>query len=130
MTDLRDPEVQALLSAPNFGVLSTHNSDGSILSTVVWVGYDDGELSLNSSLGRRWPTNLERDPRATLVVYDLQNPYSYVEVRGVARGGPDDAYRGIHRLSNKYLGSDYPNLTPGEQRLRFTIDPERVRFAG
>jgi len=39
MSELTDPELQALLSARNHGVISTQNGDGSILSTVVWVGY-------------------------------------------------------------------------------------------
>jgi PPOX class probable F420-dependent enzyme len=128
MTDLHDSEVQALLSAPNHGVLSTQNGDGSILSTVVWVGYEDGKLSVNSALGRRWPANLDKDPHATLVVFAPENPYSFVEVRGTVTSTVDGAVADINRLSNKYIGRDYPWLQPGEQRVKFTFEPERVRF--
>jgi PPOX class probable F420-dependent enzyme len=128
MTDLQNPDVQALLSAPNHGVLSTQNGDGSILSTVVWVGYEDGTLSVNSSVGRRWPANLAKDPHATLVVVDPQNPYSFVEVRGSVSSTTEDAIDDIHKLAHKYIGSDYPWLQPGEQRVKFTFEPQRVRF--
>jgi PPOX class probable F420-dependent enzyme len=128
MTDLQNPDVQALLSAPNYAVLSTQQGDGSILSTVVWVGYEDGTLSVNSSVGRRWPANLEKDPHATLVVMDPNNPYSFVEVRGAVSGTLEGANDDIHKLAHKYLGKDYPWLQPGEQRVKFTFEPERVRF--
>jgi PPOX class probable F420-dependent enzyme len=128
MTALTDPDVQALLSAPNHAVLSTQNGEGNILSTVVWVGHRDGTLFVNSALGRRWPANLDRDPHATLVVMDPQNPYSFVEVRGTVTGSTTHGTDDINWLSNKYIGRDYPWLKPGEQRVTFAFEPSRVRF--
>jgi PPOX class probable F420-dependent enzyme len=128
MTALTDPDVQALLSAPNHAVLSSHNADGSILSTVVWVGYDKDTLFVNSAVGRRWPANLEHDPHATLVIMDPQNPYSFVEVRGTVTGSTEHATQDINWLSNKYIGRDYPWLQPSEQRITFAFEPSRVRF--
>jgi len=128
MSELTDPEVQALLSAPNHAVLSTQNGDGNILSTVVWVGYRDGTVFVNSALGRRWPANLENDSHATLVVMDPQNPYTFVEVRGTVTSSTEHGTDDINWLSNKYIGRDYPWLQPGEQRVTFAFEPSRVRF--
>ena len=128
MTALTDPEVQALLSAPNHAVLTTQHGDGEMLSTVVWVGYRDGTLFVNSALGRRWPANLDRDPHATLLVMDPQNPYAFVEVRGTVSGSTEHGVDDINWLAHKYIGSDYPWLQPGEQRITFVIEPTRVRF--
>lgn len=128
MTALTDPQAQALLSAPNHAVLSTQNGDGSILSTVVWIAYEDGELFVNSALGRRWPTNLERDPHATVVVMDRQNAYKFLEVRGTVKSSVERGFDDINRLSRKYIGRDYPWLKEGEQRVTFVIEPTRVRF--
>jgi PPOX class probable F420-dependent enzyme len=128
MSDLTDPNVQALLSAPNFAVLSTQNGDGTILSTVVWISFVDGVLSVNSSVGRRWPANLEKDPNITLVVTAPGNGYSFLEIRGTTTGTEDGAIDQIHALAHKYLGSDYPWLQPGERRVTFTIEPTRVRY--
>ena len=128
MTALTDPDVQALLSAPNFGVLSSQNGDGSILSTVVWLGYKDGKLFVNSAVGRRWPANLENDPQTSLVVLDAENPYTFVEIRGTVSSSSGDALDDINWLANKYIGQDYPWLAPGEQRITYTFEPSLVRL--
>ena len=128
MTALTDPEVEALLSAPNHAVLSCHNGDGEILSTVVWLGYRDGQLFVNSALGRRWPANLDADQHATLVVMEEKNPYTFVEVRGTVTSSTEHGVDDINWLSNKYIGRDYPWLGPGEQRVTFEVTPSRVRY--
>jgi PPOX class probable F420-dependent enzyme len=130
MTSITDPAVTALLDAPNYAVISTHNADGSILSTVVWIHTDDGgNPVVNTAIGRKWPTNLDRDPRVTVVVPDAENPYSFVEIRGVARSTVDGAEAQIDALAKKYIGQDtYPFRQPGERRITYTIDAEVVRY--
>ena len=128
MTELTDPGVQELLHAPNYAVLSSHNADGTVLSTVVWIDYADGTLAVNSAIGRHWPANLDRDPRVTVLVMEQGNPYHYTEIRGTAVGTTDGALDHINALSHKYIGSDYPYLAPGEQRKKFVITPQRVRY--
>jgi PPOX class probable F420-dependent enzyme len=127
-TTLDDPGVQALLAKKNHAVVSTHNQDGSIHSTVVWVNVEDGRLAVNSAVGRKWPTNLERDPTIALVVYDEDNPYDYVEVRGTARGTTEGADGHIDRLAKKYMGADsYPFRQAGEQRITYLVEPALIR---
>jgi PPOX class probable F420-dependent enzyme len=129
MTNIKDPNVQRLLDAPNVAVVSTINSDGSILSAVVWQSVENGHVAVNSARGRQWPSNLERDPHVTLLVVDPENPYSYVQVRGRARGSTEGADEHIDALAKKYLGQDeYPYRQPGEERIKFLIEPEKVAF--
>jgi PPOX class probable F420-dependent enzyme len=126
---LKDDAVRALLEAPNYAVVSTLNPDGSILSAVVWVSLEGDELAVNSAKGRNWPSNLDRDPHVTVVVYPSDNPYEYVEIRGTATGSREDADDHINRLAKKYIGQDeYPYRQPGEERLKYVINPERVRY--
>ena len=128
MASLDDPGVKALLDKPNHAVLSTLNDDGSVHSTVVWVDVQDGRLAVNSAIGRAWPSNLERDPRVTVLVYDEDNPYDYVEVRGTAAGTTEGADAHIDRLAKKYLDADsYPFHREGEQRITYVVDAQRVR---
>ena len=128
MTSLNDSEVRKLLSEPNYAVVSTFNSDGSILSTIVWISAEDGKVAVNSATGRRWPTNLERDPRVNILVYEAGNPYNYVEIRGRAEGTTEGADEHINALSKKYIDQDeYPYRQPGEQRIKFVITPQHVR---
>jgi PPOX class probable F420-dependent enzyme len=129
MTSLQDPAVRDLLQAPNHATVCTFAADGSIHSAVAWISLEDGELAVNSAEGRVWPTNLERDPRITVVVPADGNPYEYVEVRGTTRADRDDADDHIDRLAKKFIGEDkYPFRQPGEVRIKFVIEPERVRY--
>lgn len=127
MANIDDPAVRHLLER-NHAVVSTLNEDGSIHSTVVWVNIEDGKVAVNSSLGRRWPTNLERDPRITVLVYDESNPFEYVEMRGTVTANTEVADGHIDRLAKKYIGADtYPFRQPGEQRVTFFVEPTLVR---
>jgi PPOX class probable F420-dependent enzyme len=128
MASLSDPGVSALLEKKNHAVVSSLNDDGSIHSTVVWVSVEDGRLAVNSAVGRKWPSNLERQPTITVLVYDEDNPYDYVEVRGTARGTTEGADAHIDRLAKKYLDADsYPMRQEGEQRITYLVEPSLVR---
>ena len=127
MAQIEGP-ARELLDSKNHAVVSTLNENGSLHSTVVWVNLEDGVLAVNSAVGRKWPSNLERDPRITVTVYDQSNPYEYVEIRGTATGTTDGADDHIDRLAKKYLDADsYPFRQPGEQRIKFVVDADRVR---
>ncbi len=127
MTDLNDKAVQELLEQPNFAVISTLNEDGSILSKVVWVSPENGSLAVNTAVGRKWPANLERDPRTTVLVTNSHNGYEFVEIRGRAKGTLEGADEHIDALAKKYIGQDkYPYRQPGEQRIKYVIEPDHV----
>jgi PPOX class probable F420-dependent enzyme len=123
-----DGQAEELLKAKNFCNVSTLRADGSVHSTPVWVDIQDGKPTLNSAEGRAWPRNLERDPRVTLTVQNMDNPYQYVEVRGkVVERTHDGADEHIDALAKKYLGEDtYPHRQPGEQRVIIRVQPEHV----
>jgi PPOX class probable F420-dependent enzyme len=130
MSDLNDPQVKDLLEQPNYAVVSTLEEDGSIHSAIAWVSASNGTIEVNSALGRKWPTQLQRDPRVTVLVYEAGNPYNYVEIRGrvseTLEG--DQADEHINSLAKKYINQDeYPFRQPGEERVKFVITPARVR---
>lgn len=128
MANLNDPPVRELLEQPNHAVISTHNQDGSIHNTVVWISAEDGTVAVNSAKGRKWPTNLERDHRVSVLVYEQSNPYNYVEIRGNATPTREGADEHINALTKKYIGQDeYPFRQPGEERIKFVIQPDHVR---
>ena len=129
MATIQDPDVRELLEKPNYAVVSTYNRDGSIHSTVVWVDTENGNVAINSVVGRVWPTNLRRDPRVNVIVQETGNPYSFVEIRGEAQGTTDGADEHINRLAKKFIGqNEYPYRQPGEQRIKFVITPQHVRL--
>jgi PPOX class probable F420-dependent enzyme len=128
MASLSDPAVSELLTKPNHAVLSTINKDGSVHSAMVWLNVEDGKLAVNSAKGRVWPTNLERDPRTTVLLLNQENPYEYVEIKGSAEETTEGAEEHIDTLAQKYIDQErYPWRVPDEQRVKFHITPERVR---
>ena len=128
MATLNDQPVRELLEQPNHAVISTFNQDGSVHNTVVWISAEDGTVAVNSAIGRKWPANLERDPRVNVLVYEQGNPYNYVEIRGSAIATREGADEHINALTKKYIGQDeYPFRAPGEERIKFVIEPDHVR---
>ncbi|HTD57710.1 MAG TPA: PPOX class F420-dependent oxidoreductase [Solirubrobacteraceae bacterium] len=132
MSQAIEGRAEELLKAKNFCVVSTLRADGSVHAAPTWVDVQDGRPTLNTAEGRAWPRNLERDPRVTLTVQNMENPYEYVAIRGrVAERTTDGADAHIDALAMKYMGQEsYPFRQPGEQRLIVRIDPEHVRVYG
>jgi PPOX class probable F420-dependent enzyme len=123
-----DHPVRALLESANFCIVATLRKSGAVHAIPVWVDTDGEHVLLNSTEGRGWVRNVDRDPRITCTIVNAQNPYEFVEIRGrvterTYEGGNDH----IHQLARKYLGVDtYPWLQPGERRILFRVAPESV----
>jgi PPOX class probable F420-dependent enzyme len=132
MSQALEGRAKELLEDKNFAVVGTLRNDGSVHEVPVWVDVQDGMPTLNTAEGRAWPNNLARDPRLTLTVQNMENPYEYVAVRGrVAESTRDGADEHIDALAKKYIGQDeYPYRQPGEQRLIIRVAPEHVHYRG
>lgn len=121
-----------MLEAPNFAAVATLQEDGALAVNVTWVDVDDDHVVLNSAEGRRWPQNLRRYQRVTVAVVNHDNPYEYAQIRGRLAGeNHEDADENIDKLAKKYLGEDtYPFRQPGEKRVMFRIEAEKVLHRG
>jgi len=118
------PEAKALLDAPEFATVATIEPDGQPQLSVVWIARD-GDVPIFSTVpGRRKTDNLERDPRATLLVYPREQPYSYLEVRGSVEILDDPEGALIDELSEKYRGVPYQG--PAEPRVIVRLLPRKV----
>jgi PPOX class probable F420-dependent enzyme len=115
-----------------FGSLSTLMPDGSPQTNPVWVDYDNGDLWVNTAVGRLKDKNMKRDPRVSVAVIDPDNPYRFLEIRGkVHEVTENGAESHIDKMAKKYLGKDkYPFAQPGEKRIVFKIKPEHVHTMG
>ena len=115
-----------------FGSLSTLMPDGSPQTTPVWVDYQNGDIWVNSALGRQKDKNVRRDARVSIAIIDPDNTYRYVEVRGrVAQITEDGADAHINKMAKKYLGQDiYPFRQPGEKRVLYKIKIEKALAIG
>ena len=115
-----------------FGNLGTLMKDGSPQVTPVWVDYDGKHVRINSAKGRVKDINIRRDPRVSISLQDPANPYRYLEIRGrVVEITEKDADDHINKLSQKYLGKAvYPFRQPGEVRVTYYIEPQKVSSMG
>src|SRR5262249_7079532 len=95
-------------------------------ASVVWIArvHDTPVFSITSR--RQKARNLARDPRVTVTVFDANNPYQSVEIRGTAELIEDSEKQLPKVLSHKYLGIDPPDESPEESRLIVRVTPERV----
>jgi PPOX class probable F420-dependent enzyme len=112
---------------PRFATLATVDPDGWPHQAVVWFEVRDDVIVVNSMVGRRWPANLLRDPRCTLMVEDA---YDYVQVRGVAEAVRDQetAQADIAALAHRYHdAADAERLVrelfSRQERITFHVHP-------
>jgi PPOX class probable F420-dependent enzyme len=115
-----------------FANLATLMPNGSPQVTPVWVDYDGRHVLINTAEGRQKDKNLQRDGRLAMSIFDPENPYRYLEVRGrVAERTREGADQHIDAMARKYLGQDkYPYRQPGEVRVLYKVTPERCTFMG
>ena len=98
---------KALLDGVNFATIATIEPDGRPQLSVVWVCRDGDDVLVSTIIGRRKHTNLSRDPRATVLVYPADAPYTYVEVRGSVTMTEEGGRELIDELAQKYRGGRY-----------------------
>jgi len=112
-----------------FASLATLMPDGQPQVTPVWVDYDGRHVLVNTAVDRQKDKNLQRDGRAAFAIIDPENPYRYLEIRcRVTERTLNGADKHIDEMAKKYLGKDkYPFAQPGEVRVLYKFEPERVR---
>ncbi len=116
-------QAKKLLDAANFVVVATSNTDGSPQTSVLWATYEGDDLLLSTVQGRKKETNWLKDPRASVLILDRKDPYSYVEVRGAVSMSTEGGPELIQRLSQIYTGQAYTG-DEGTDHIRVVV---RVR---
>lgn len=97
---------------------------------MIWYLLRDGDIVVNSLVGRRWPSNLRRDPRCSLVVED---GLDYLAISGVAEEDPDAEHgqADIAAMARRYeTPLDAERLIEvrfrPQRRVSFVLRPVRV----
>lgn len=100
--------VRTFLDANRFASLATVDPDGSPRQAVTWYRLDGDDIVVNSKAGRRWPFNLERDPRVSLAVGDQSDGYRWVGLTGTATLIDDQptAQADIAEMARRYHADD------------------------
>ena len=117
---LRDPMVCELLAMRLIGVLTTLEPDGSVHAVPMWLAPGDSAILLATGSRSRKVRNLERDPRATLVLHDSRPG---AEVCGASIRGRIELVRGavaealVREVHRRYVGDARERLPEVEAFL-------------
>ncbi len=100
--------VRTFLDANRFASLATVDPDGRPRQAVIWYRLDGDDIVVNSKAGRRWPSNLQRDPRVSLAVGDQSDGYRWVGLAGTATLIDDQrtAQADIAEMARRYHADD------------------------
>jgi len=122
------PEVQSLLSRPNFAHLSTLMPDGSPNTTPVWMGLEGDRIVICTGEESLKARNLRRDPRLSISVVEFENPYEEVQIRGhVIEFRDDSKLETMDKISYRYIGAPFP-MREYPNRIAIVIEVEKARY--
>ena len=120
-------EIKALLDRANFAHLATLMADGSPQSAPVWVAREGDRILIATGEGSLKAKNTRRDPRLSLSIADMDDPYSEAQLRGrVVERRPDGDLKVMDPISHKYTSAPFPRRDPAG-RIVLVIEAERVR---
>ena len=102
------------------------------LAHIATLGPNGEHGKFSQTKTRQKHRNINREPRLALSIVDPDNPFRYLEVRGVVeRIEEDPDLDFINSMAKKYLGMDkYPNHRPGDERIVLFVRPEHTTKMG
>ncbi|BBL78510.1 PPOX class F420-dependent enzyme [Rubrobacter xylanophilus] len=121
-----------LLESRALAHVATIGPKGEPQCNPVWFDWDGEYIKFSQTTARQKYRNVRRDPRVALSIVDPENPYRYLEIRGVVEKIEDDPdYAFINAMAKKYLGVDeYPYHQPGDERVIVHVRPEHTTHMG
>lgn len=122
------PLLEFLSTGRHFATIATVDPDGAARQAVIWYRMDGDTIVINSLVGRRWPSNLLRDPRISLAVTDSTDGYRWVGIVGTVEPVTDQptAQADIAAMARHYH-ADEPGEAERLIRDRFETQ-ERISF--
>lgn len=125
-TTVRPPESHRdLLEKPLFAHLATRRPDGGLQSNVTWYVWDGEFVKLSLTKPRQRFRNLEFDPHVALSILDPDDPYRYLEVRGVVVGIEDDDEKASFCRSLQIRYDNVNDITDAAVRVIVSVRPTR-----
>jgi PPOX class probable F420-dependent enzyme len=127
------PESHAdLLDALTVANVATVGPKGEPQVNPVWFEWDGETINVSQNHTKQKYKNIKANPQVAVSILDPENPYRYLEVRGVVSEIADDPdYAFINRQAKRYTQQEtFGGLKPGEKRVIVKITPERTSAMG
>lgn len=121
-----------LLQSTALAHVATIGPHGEPQSTPVWFAWDGSHIRISQTRRQQKYRNLRRDARIALSIVAPQNPYRYLEIRGVVIMFEEDNDRAfVNSLTKKYLGLDeFPWHRDGDEHMILVIEPRHTTQLG
>jgi PPOX class probable F420-dependent enzyme len=126
MTTPEIPESHKGLLGAQVGVLGTVGASGRPQLSATWFLAEGDTVKISLNTVRQKVKNLRANPKASFLIFDPENPYKYLELRGDAEITPDGDYSFADKLGAKYGADLRERDKPGEARVVVAISPVRV----
>jgi PPOX class probable F420-dependent enzyme len=97
MADLNNPKVQKILHSKTLAHLATLGSNGEPQSSPMWFLWDGEYIKFTHTSTRQKYQNIQRDPRVSISITDVDEPFIYAEFRGMVERideDPNGAFQG------------------------------------
>jgi len=114
-----------LLERPMFAHLATVRPDGAPQTQVMWFVWDGERIRMTHTKTRQKYRNFQREPRVALSIAEPENPYRFLEIRGLVETiDDDDAEASFYQSLQQRYGQTYP-IADAAVRVIVTIRPEK-----
>lgn len=123
---MQPPETHIdLLERPLFAHLATVRRDGSPQVNPMWFLWDSehGVVKLTHTKERHNYRYVQREPRVALSIADPDNPYRYLQVRGVVEGIENDPTGRFYQVLQQRYRGDVTEVADRDVRVILTIRP-------
>lgn len=118
------PSHTDLLERPLFAHVATVRPDGTPQTNPMWYEWDGERIRLTHTKTRQKFRNLVHEPRLSLSITDPDDPYRFLEVRGLVERVEDDADASFYRsLQRRY--ERVHDVTDASVRVVITVRPQR-----
>jgi PPOX class probable F420-dependent enzyme len=126
--------LRAFFDDERFATISTIDPDGAPRQAVIWYTLDGDEFVINSRVGRRWPSNLLRDPRIAFSVVDAADGTRWAGLTATVRPitDPVTTHADIAGMARRYEAADPDEVRQSianfesQERISFRFRAERV----
>ena len=114
-------ELLDLLERPLYAHLATTRPDGTVQVSPMWFGWDGELLRFSTTTKRQKYRNVKSHPHVAASISDPENPYRFLEVRGVVEEIEPDPDSEVFMQINKRYGSPFFEGAPDNAPDRVTI---------
>ena len=122
-------DLKAFIDKPNFASLASLTGQGAPHAIVIWIGREGDRLLFATGSRSAKCKNTKHDPRVSISIADMVNPYETAHLRGrVVEWRADTDFLGMDKISHKYIGKPFPYRDNPEERVVLVVEVDKADY--